>query len=153
MLLGCHAPGVAENGLALPPPPLKLPSAIHGATALGFPAVQKDLTEVSSGTNLIPTANVTFNAQERRRRRERSAVKPKAKPKPKLKSVTEFVCEECTSKLGWTVSFNCKKDLRRHQATTKAHGARNVAYCSCGKGVTRKDAMKSHRHGCKGHTL
>ena len=149
----CHAPGVAENGVAPRLPHVRLPSAIHCATALGFLAAQKDLVEVSSGTNLIPTANVTFNAQERRSRRGRPAGKPKAKPKPKLKRVTEFVCEKCTSELGWTVSFNCNKDLRRHKATTKAHGAPIVLKCSCGTGVTRKDQMRLHHHSCTGHTL
>lgn len=145
---GCHAPRVAGNGVAPRLPPLKLPSAIRCATALG-PAVQKDLTEVSSGTNLISTANVTFNPQERRRGGGRWAVKPKRKPK----SDTEFVCEECTSARGSTVSFNCKKDLRRHMATTKAHGAPFVLKCSCGTGVTRKDQMRLHHQSCKGHTL
>jgi len=149
---GCRAPQVAENGVAPRLPQVKLPSAIPSATALGFPAVQKDSAEVSSGTNLIPTANVTFNAQERRRGRGRWVVKPKAKPKRK-KSDTEFVCEECTSARGWTVSFNCKKDLRRHQTTTKAHGAPFVLKCSCGTGVTRKDQMRLHQRSCKRHTL
>jgi len=147
-----HAPQVAGNGVAPRLPQIGLPSAIHCATALGFPAAQKDLVEVSSGTNLIPTANVTFNAQERRRSRGRWVVKPKAKPKRK-KSDTEFVCEECTSARGWTVSFNCKKDLRRHQTTTKAHGAPFVLKCSCGTGVTRKDQMRLHQRSCKRHTL
>jgi len=150
---GCYAPGVAENGVAPRPPHVKLSSATHCATALGFPAVQKDLAEVGSGTNLIPTANVTFNSQERRHRRGRSAVKPKAKPKPKLKPVTNFICEDCTSARGTMVGFNCQKDLKRHRATTKAHGARLVLKCSCGKGVTRKDAMRLHHRWCKGHTL
>lgn len=148
-----YPPGVAENSVAPRLPQTELPSAIHCATAHGFSAVQKDSFEVSSGTNLIPTAHVTFNSQERRRLRGRSAVKPKAKPKPKLKPVTEFVCGECTSARGSIVSFNCQKDLRRHKATTKAHGARLVLKCSCGKGVTRKDAMRLHHRWCKGHTL
>ena len=152
---GCHHPGVAENGVAPPSPQLKLTSAIHRATALGFHAVQQDLTEASSGTNLIPTANVTSNAQERRRSRGRWAgkTKAKAKPKPKPKPMTEFVCEECTLARGVTVSYNCAKDLKRHKRTTKAHAARNVLFCSCGKGVTRMDAMKLHHRWCDGHTL
>ena len=55
--------GVAENGLAPPLPPIKLSSAVHSATALGYPA-KKDLTEVSSETNLIPTANVTPDSRK-----------------------------------------------------------------------------------------
>jgi hypothetical protein len=152
---GCHYPGVAENGVAPLSPPVKLPSAIHRATALGFPAVQQDLTEASSGTNLIPTANVTFDVQERKRPRGRLAGKPKAKakPKPKPKPVTEFVCEECTSARGSTVCFSCSKDLKRHKETTKAHGAPNILYCSCGKGETRKDSMTLHHIRCNGYTL
>ena len=146
------APGVAGNGVAPRLPQMRLPSAIHRATALGFPAVPKDSFEVSSGTNLIPTADVTFNAQERRCGRGRCTV-TKAKPKRKLKPDTEWVCEECTSARGSTVSFNCKKDLRRHKATTKAHGAPFVLKCSCGTGVTRKDQMRLHQRSCKRHTL
>jgi hypothetical protein len=132
---------------------LKLPSAIHSTTALEYPAVQKDSIEVSSGTNLIPTVDdVTFDVQGRRRRkgRQQQPGKPTKVIKP---AASSFVCEECTLAKGSRVSFNCRKDLMRHRATTKAHGAHMVLFCSCGKGVTRRDAMKLHRRWCNGHTL
>jgi len=140
---GSQAPGVADNGVAPRLPQLKFPSAIHNATAPGYSAVQKDLIEVSSGTNLVPTANLTPIAQARRRSRRRRADQP----------ATEYVCTRCTEAEGIIVSFNCRKDLKRHKRTTKAHNACIVEYCSCGKGVTRKDAMALHRKYCPGNKL
>ena len=138
-----QAPGVADNGVAPHRPQIKLPSAIHNATAPGYSAVQKDLIEVSSGTNLVPTANLTPIAQARRRSKRRRVDKP----------ATPYVCTPCTEAEGIVVSFNCPKDLKRHERTTKAHNARVVEYCPCGKGVTRKDAMALHQKHCPGYKL
>ncbi|KAI0301386.1 hypothetical protein BC826DRAFT_1173205 [Russula brevipes] len=126
---GADPPGVADTGVAPRLPPFKLPSAVQSATVPGCLAKQKNLNEFGAGTNLVPA---------RRPRRRFSC-----------KKATEFVCEECTALQGRVVFFNCKKDLKRHKLSTKAHNARIVAYCECGKGATRIDGLKVHRKRCR----
>jgi hypothetical protein len=133
---GNRNPGVANNGVTLPPPPNKLPSENPSAIAPGS-HLQKVLPEVGAGS-------ATSKAVTPRKRRKPSARQTGVEP------ATEFVCEECSKTRGYPVSFNCSKDLQRHKRTTKAHNACAVVYCSCGTGVTRKDAMKSHHQSCEG---
>lgn len=130
--------GIA-NSVAPASPPLKLPSDNPSIIASGCYA-QKISSESSAGT----TASSALLAVLRR-------------PNPSARQINvcsrinkKLVCEECTKTRGRLVSFNCRKDLGRHMRTTKAHNARAVARCSCGKTVTRKDAKKSHRRCCPG---
>jgi hypothetical protein len=134
-----QTPGDAVNGVALRSPQLKFPSEDQSSKASGCHK-EKVLNEVSAGTTLMAASKLPVyvtesnKAQKKRRRTERGDKPP----------TTELMC------CGWT--FNCAKDLRRHKRTTKAHNAPVVARCSCGKGVTRKDAMTSHRQFCRGTT-
>ncbi|KAN0103747.1 hypothetical protein V8E52_011669 [Russula decolorans] len=64
-----------------------------------------------------------------------------------------FKCDDCTQSRGKPVTFSCRKDLERHLHRTVTHGAPAVARCSCGKTVTRKDAMRMHRKYCDGFTV
>jgi hypothetical protein len=129
----------ADNRLAPRRPLVIHPSDHQGATASGCLPEQRVLPEVGSGTKPIPAGNVVPKPRNRRRQ----AKKPV--------TPSRFVCEECSEE-GNTVSFNCKKDLRRHLTTTKAHGASVILACSCGKGVTRRDAMAIHHKYCPGNT-
>ena len=142
---GIQTLGIALNGVAPRSPPLVLPSTILNATASGCYA-QKILTEISAGTT---TSKAVPEAPGKRRKlsARRTGVHSRNKP------VTKFVCDECTKTQGHTVSFSCRKDLRRHIFHTKAHNARPVAFCSCGTSVTRKDAMRSHHASCRGTTI
>jgi hypothetical protein len=137
---GCKTPGIANNGVALRLPPTKLPSENPSAVAPGC-YLQRALTEVSAGSTT--SRAVTEVPGKRRPSTRRAGVRPRV-DKP-----NEFECERCTKAQGFIVSFTCPKDLRRHMETTKAHNARAVAYCSCGKSVTRRDAMRSHRRHCR----
>ncbi|KAH9995899.1 hypothetical protein BJV74DRAFT_911485 [Russula compacta] len=101
-------------------------------------------TGQGSGTNLMTaTAQGKSRGPGARRTGTRRADKP----------ATLFECEECTEAKGRSVSFNSNKDLMRHKSTTKAHNAQAVLRCSCGKTVTRKDAMRLHHKSCAGYTL
>lgn len=136
---GSQTPDVTV-GVALHLPPTIPPWDIQGMTASRcYPL--KNLAEVSAGTTLTATSEAAAeDKQAPRRRRVRRTARANI-------PATELECGQCNR------SFNCKKDLRRHQRSTKAHGAPEVAKCSCGKGVTRIDAMKSHRRFCRGTTL
>jgi hypothetical protein len=135
--LGSQTPGVA-NGVTLHHPPTRLPLEDPSAIAPG--CYQREaLAEVGAGSATSKAAT------EAHRKRKRLRVR-------KDKPATEFVCSACTKDQGRLVSFNCAKDLRRHIRTTKAHNARAVAFCSCGKSVTRRDAMKTHRKYCRSNT-
>ena len=137
---GSLTPGVTV-GVALRLPLAKLPSDIQSAMASGCYQQQKVLAEVSAGTTFTATSKVAVEDKQAPRRRRVRRTERTSVP------ATELECGQCNR------SFNCKKDLRRHQRSTKAHGAPEVAKCSCGKGVTRVDAMKSHRRFCRGSTL
>ena len=135
-----QAPDVSVNGVAPRLPLVKLPSAIQGETTLGcLLEQQKILPEVGSGTNQLPATEVVHNdpAGTKTRRTGQRTKRDQELP-------TEHRCEECGS------YFNCRKDLRRHRATTKVHGAPAVALCSCGTTVRRKDARRVHRRRCRG---
>ena len=136
---GSQTPGVTI-GVALRLPQAKLPSDIQDAMASGY-CPQKALAEVSTGTTLTATSKVAVEDKQAPRRRRVRRTERVSVP------ATELECGQCNR------SFNCRKDLRRHQRSTKMHGAPEVAKCSCGKGVTRVDAMKSHRRFCRGSTL
>jgi hypothetical protein len=138
---GGQAPAFADDSLAPRRPHIGHPSDRQSATASGYSPEQRVLSEVGSGTNPTPASNVVPDTQRRRRRRRRAD-----------KPVTPFVCEDCTVVERSEVSFNCMKDLKRHQATTVTHNAPEILFCSCGKGVTRKDAMTLHHRYCNGHT-
>ena len=149
---GEQAPGIADNGVALRPRQLRLPSITLGTSALGISLEQKILTEVGTGTSLSPANelahhNATAGRQTRKTRQTRTRTRRVQKPS------TEFVCEECTRRQGCIVSFNCNKDLNRHRRTTKVHRGPAVAECSCGKTVSRKDARRLHRRHCGGSWL
>src|SRR6266850_358076 len=138
--LGGQAPAVADKSVAPHRPLLILPPAILGARAHGLNE-KEDLIEVSPGTNLVPAVDATLDDRARRRTmRSRGIVD---------KPGTRFKCEECTDAKGSPVTFNCPKDLGRHQRTTRAHNASAVWQCECGRSGTRKDAWKSHRKHCK----
>jgi hypothetical protein len=126
---GAEPPGVADTGVAPRHPPPKLPSAVQSTTVPGCFAEQKTLKEFGAGTNLAP------------------ALRPRRRLS--YKKATEFVCEECTASQGRVVFFNCKKDLKRHKLSTKAHNARIIAYCECGVGATRIDGLRVHRKRCR----
>jgi hypothetical protein len=135
-----QTPGVAVNGVALRLPLLKLPSQDQSAMASGY-HTRKILNEVSAGTNLMATSKSAVcvtesNEAQGKRRKSRT---------PRADKVHE--CKPCKK------FFNSAKDLHRHLRSTRAHNAPPVAYCTCGKSVTRKDAMRSHRSYCRGTTL
>ena len=136
---GSQTPGVTV-GVALRLPQLTLPSENRSATASKcYP--RKVLNEVSAGTNLMATSrSAVYFAESNKAQGKR----PK-RGTPRADKVHE--CKPCKK------FFNSKKDLHRHLRSTKAHNARPVAYCTCGKSVTRTDAMRSHRAYCQGTTV
>ena len=150
---GRQNPGVAVTGVTQHSPQIKLPSETRSATASGY-SKPKDLTEVSAGSSLMaasesPTYRAEVNkAQGKRSDSTESQIGPTRTGRGKARGdkppATELVC------CGRT--FSCAANLRKHKRTTKAHGARPVGECSCGKPVTRRDAMASHRRYCDGTT-
>ncbi|KAH9956344.1 hypothetical protein BC827DRAFT_1232179, partial [Russula dissimulans] len=79
---------------------------------------------------------------------------PRRRARRHSPSLTKWVCVTCEQLTGQAKGFTTKKDLKRHLMTTKMHKASPVARCSCGKTVTRLDAMKSHRRSClEGRTI
>ena len=135
---GIQTPGVTVNGVALRLPPVKLSSDNQSVVSGCYP--RKIVTEVSAGTNLMATSRsaVYFTESNKAQGKIR---------KRRMPSDEVHECKPCKK------TFNCKKDLYRHLRTTKAHNATPVAVCTCGKSVTRIDAMRSHRSYCRGTTL
>jgi len=123
---GVHTPGIAVacNGVAPHPPQSILPSTTIQSKASRCSAEQQKI--------LIGTPGRTVVSRRR-------AYRP----------VTDWICDECSWLQRQTVSFNSKKDLRRHKSTTKAHKAPPIARCSCGKTVSRKDALAIHWKSCR----
>lgn len=131
-----------DNGVALRLPPFKFPWNTQSATASGYYRNEKVLNEVGAGTTLMAASKSSvYTAEGNKAQRKRCAHQMGNNPLD-----TELKCHDCNK------SFNSKKDLNRHLRTTKAHNGRIVARCSCGRTVTRKDAMASHRRYCRGTT-
>jgi hypothetical protein len=136
---GIQTSGVTVNGVALRLPHVILPSDNQSAVAPGcYP--RKIVTEVSAGTNLMATSRSAVYFTESNK--AQGKIRKRRTPSDEVHE-----CKPCKK------TFNCKKDLRRHLRSTKAHNASPVAVCTCGKMVTRMDAMRSHRSYCRGTTL
>ena len=130
-----------DNGVALRLPPLKFPWNIQSAAASGY-YNEKVSNEVGAGTILLAASKSSvYIAESNKAQRKRRVHQTGNNPLD-----AELKCFECNK------SFNSKKDLNRHLRTTKVHNGRVVARCSCGKTVTRKDALASHRRYCRGTT-
>lgn len=131
----------AANDLALHHPLLKSRSNTQSSTASGHHN-KEVLNEVGVGTTLMAAFKPSvYIAESNKAQRKRPVHRTGNNPLD-----TELKCSDCNK------SFNSKKDLNRHLRTTKAHNGPIVARCSCGRTVTRKDAMASHRRYCRGTT-
>ena len=128
-----QAPGNAVNDVARQPPHLKFPSENQSAKASGGQE-EKVLNKVSAGTTLMAASKLPVYATESNKSQRKRCVRAKLGAKPKCDACNEY--------------FNCEKDRKRHLTKTKVHNAPVVARCSCGKTVTRKDAMRIHRKYC-----
>lgn len=145
---GGQTPGVTVNGVALRPPQSRLLLENRSATTSGYHK-QKVSIGVSAETNpMAASKSPTFVPESNKAQGESrlSGIGPArtARGRARASGGDEPPANMCCG-----TSFKGKRELRRHQTATKAHGAEPVGECSCGKTVTRRDAMASHRRYCK----
>ena len=129
-----QTPGDAVNGVALHRPQLKFQLKDQSSKASAR-YKGKVLNEVSAGTTLMAASKLPVYVAESNKAQRKKRVRAN-------KPAQKFKCDPCNK------TFTLDKDLQRHLHKTKAHNAPVVARCSCGKTVTRKDAMRSHRKSC-----
>ena len=141
---GGQTPGVTVNGVAPRSPQMRLLLENQSATTSGYHK-QKVSLGVNAGTNLTAASESPTYVPESNKAQRVSGIGPARTSRGRARASGG---DGTPANMCCGTSFKGKRELHRHRTTTKAHNAPVVARCTCGKTVTRKDAMRTHRKYC-----